>query len=331
MKTERRHELQKNELADQIAHGLEAARPYSRLLGAVLLAIVVLVGGYSAWAARQSRRQQQAWDQYFAALDMSQQTLVATDPALDKARNQLSDLAEKYPGTPVAYWAGVVAAELELDRGTKLLLNDKPQAKDHITRALDGFRTVLNGAPQGPLPERALFGLARAHESLGQLEEASREYSKLVKDYPNAPYVPFSKERIEDLKRTSTKQLYDWLASYQPRRPLANEPGTPGKRPEFSTENLGGEPDFKIPSVVDEKLPSAGKTDGGIELPKGSSLEGAISPPQDVRLDVLDNKGASTKIGDDQPGSQPPADKTTTEQPEPRPQKIPASPKGAGK
>ena len=329
MKTERRHELQKNQLADQLSHGIEAARPYTRLLGAVLLAIVALVGGYAAYSARQSHKLQQAWDQYFAALEQASQVSGPTDPAIDKARNQLTDLAEKYAGTPVGYWSALVAAELELDRGEKLLLSDKPLAKDHLTRAVDQFRTVLSNAPQGPLPQRALFGLARAHESLGDLEKARDEYDKLAKQYPTGPYAEVAKQRAEDLNRDETKKFYDWLASYQPSKSMSKEPGIPGQKQDFSLDNLGSEPGSRLPSVVDDALPSAnGKSDQGLSLPPISdALKGAPAIPgaDQPQADVLDsgNEPPSSELpGSEQalPGVESPTAKDSPEPPATSPQ-----------
>ena len=71
MKTERRHELQTNVLADWLGHRTEAIRPYFIYIvmgGVALLVVAIVVTIASNW---QLARSSEGWADYFAAASAS--------------------------------------------------------------------------------------------------------------------------------------------------------------------------------------------------------------------------------------------------------------------
>jgi hypothetical protein len=56
MKTERRHELQTNQLADSLAHWIEAVRPYSRAGLALVVAVAVSIFAWGYLSVSNSRQ-----------------------------------------------------------------------------------------------------------------------------------------------------------------------------------------------------------------------------------------------------------------------------------
>ncbi|HEX3727759.1 MAG TPA: hypothetical protein VHV08_16015 [Pirellulales bacterium] len=264
MKTERRHELQTNQLADSLARLIESAKPYSRAGLALLVAIVVVVFAWFFMAHQSNSRVAQGWDEYFAALE----------PSNRDAREQLNDISVRYAGTPVAEWARLVLADLQLDNGTNQLLVQKKDARDELRQAAEKYRGVLLEARLPAVRQQATFGLARAHEALGtpdSLEEARKEYRSIGQQWPDCAYAAAGESRANDLDQASTKNFYDWLAKYEPPAPLTKEPGIPGARPEFLKDSL--DDGVKLPSATDGAAAPA-TTDqvelGGEEAPAGS-------------------------------------------------------------
>ncbi len=218
MKTERRHELQTNVLADSLAHWIEAIKPYGRAILAGGIALVVAIFAWGYVSTQNTRRQSEGWNEYLLAESNR-------DPQL------LSEVAQRYPGTMVAHWSRLTAADLELNAGTNQLLADRTAARNQLKDAVDGFSSLLLETIEPTILQRATYGLARAQEALGELEKARAEYSSLAEKWPTGPFAQAAKSRLDDLDQLSTKQFYDWLASYEPPAPLSKEPGTPVRGP----------------------------------------------------------------------------------------------------
>src|SRR5262245_25168883 len=108
MKTERRHELQTNALAQNLAHWIEAAKPYSKAGLAVLVAVLVGLFSWGFISAQNNRRASDGWNQLYKAMSMSK-----PDP-----RDDLADLAEQYAGTNVGEAARLMMADFDLTDGT---------------------------------------------------------------------------------------------------------------------------------------------------------------------------------------------------------------------
>jgi hypothetical protein len=282
MKTTRRHELQTNELADSLAHWIEAIKPYSRAALALVVALVVLIFAWSYFSAQSSRRNAEGWNEYFDAF-------ATRDP-----REPLAEISSRYAGTPVSEWARLALADVQLEDGTTRLFVEKKDGRDELVLAAEKYQAILVESRQTTLLERATFGLARAHEALAKpesLEKARKEYRSIAQQWPNSVYASIAEKRADDLDRQATKGFYDWLAAYEPPRPLAKEPGTPGVRPDFLKDPLEG---------AGLQLPSA--TDGNASLPK-FDLDPSGAPP------AGDAPDADTKT-DSEPPSEPSGDKT---------------------
>lgn len=259
MKTERRHELQKNQLADSLAHWIEAVKPYSRAALALVVAAVVAIFAWGYLSNQNSRRAAEGWNAYFSAIS-------SRDP-----RPELTDIAARYAGTDVSTWARLTLADIQLDDGTARLFVEKKDARDELRKASELYRAVLLDSREPMVQDRATFGLARAHEALGTpetLAEARKEYRSIGEKWPNSPYVQDATARANDLDKASTKNFYDWLAAYEPPRPLGTEPGVPGAKPDFLKDPLEGS-SVKLPSAIDDTTPLPKLGDEPAETPAG--------------------------------------------------------------
>ena len=56
------------------------------------------------------------------------------------------------------------------------------------------------------------MGLAKARESLGDLEQARRGYEAVANEYPLSPMANLATEHADDLAQDKTKAFYNWFA-----------------------------------------------------------------------------------------------------------------------
>lgn len=240
MKRERRHELQHNVLADWLGGVIEVVKPYSTAILALLL-LGILAFGVFAWQAKVSATHSaRAWDDFHVAF-------TSGEPS------DLDDVAEKYPGTDVAHWAAVVAADVYLNEGCQQLFSSKASASQELRKAVENYKQVLKESRVSALRERATFGLARAYEALagtrqseGELDKAAQQYQEVVKSWPNGAYAPVATQRLKDLQQQEIKAFYDKFATWEPKPAYSPPMPTPDGRDPLDLGGLreGSVPDF---------------------------------------------------------------------------------------
>ena len=95
--------------------------------------------------------------------------------------------AQTYAGTPAAEWAEVFAGDTALMVGTNKILTDKKVGIEYLTQARDLYAEALKTLTIPGAREQAMFGKARAMESLiqnkAQLDEAIAAYQELNKKF----------------------------------------------------------------------------------------------------------------------------------------------------
>lgn len=213
-------ELEGNALADGIGSVIDAVRPHLRAIG---LAAVGLLLAAVAWMWMQQQRaalEARSWDDYLLAVR-------PVDPAA------LAEVITAHPGTAAAGWARLWQAELSLDEGAQLLFVDRARATSKLQDAATFYGDVLAARPSGLLAERATFGLAKANEALGKIEEAIAGYEAVVKEHPEGLLAGPGRQRIAALQGAGAREWYDWFAAQRiapPAAPSAEGPilGLPG-------------------------------------------------------------------------------------------------------
>mgnify|MGYP007007428104 FL=1 len=108
MKSERRHELEQNVLADWAGDVIASTKPYANLiLGGLLHITIVAVGG--TLLVRKSRAEAaRAWEDFYPAM-------------INGSFSDLNDVAENYRGTSAAHWALVMVGDLRLNENAAVL------------------------------------------------------------------------------------------------------------------------------------------------------------------------------------------------------------------
>ncbi len=297
MKTERRHELQHNELADWLGVTLAKVQPYSK----VLLGIAILLGAgafASTYLGGQNKQADEAaWAAYFRALDSG-----------DLA--SFGDMATNYPGTSAAAWAQVATGDVKLATSLREFFADRAKAKEELTKAREAYEGALKSANGNEmLEQRARFGLAQSLESLGELDQAISQLDEIVKRWPTSPVGVSANSRLQQLRNPQTKEWYTWFAEQKPAKsPLSDStfmndlPNLPEK-PDLTVPQPGqlipGGETTPAPTGTDPAAPAA-----GLDLPElGSGVSGG-STSSDT------NEAPATDLPADLPGAETPSAET---------------------
>lgn len=306
MKTERRHELETNVLAQQLGRSIDNVRPYSSTITLVLVVGVVVVLAVLYITRQSARSAAEAWTNYYHA------TADGTDVDL------LEQTVKEHPNTPVSDWAQLAIADYSLNRGTALLLRDKSGAKTQLTEAAEQYRELSTNARVDEVRQRALFNLGLAYESLGQTDEAVEAYESV-----EGVLAEVAKTRAEAAKKNEVKDFYDWFVKAEPATPFLPEHGlAPGERPAFDVESPDDSP-FRLPANITDSLPGT----GDVELPS------AFDPPTSTpapEAPATEPEAAETPADAEAPvaetpAADAPAPETPAEAQEPAATEAPAS------
>lgn len=218
MRSDRRHELEENDLADTTAAVIERLRPH---LTALAAAGVLLVGAAAAWtlvAARREASRAESWDACATAIT-------------ERSAAGLADVIRRYPGSPAASWAQLMLADSASGEGSRLVFTDKPRGRERLAAAEQAYGGLLAERPVGLVAERATFGLAKVRESLGNLDEARRGYEAVVAEYPASALRGIAEQRIAALSRPAARQWYAWFDEQKPESSAAAPAAAPGSEP----------------------------------------------------------------------------------------------------
>jgi tetratricopeptide (TPR) repeat protein len=228
MKSEDRHKLQQNELADWIGRTYQVIKPYSNAILAVVLLVVVGTVLWSWWNRQSASEASAGWDQIFTALGNGH---IA----------ELGEIADQYPNGEIGLWAIVISGDIHLAKGCGQLFTNKASASQELQKAQEEYAKVYKKARNPQLREQAIFGLARTYEALsgtrqsqGEIDKAISSYRELVEKWKDGPYYAWAKERLRDLDTTDAKTFYDKFAHYDP-QPKVSPPLTP---PAFDSKSL---------------------------------------------------------------------------------------------
>lgn len=261
MKSERRHELQQNLLADWLGRQIQAIKPYQNVILLVVAAVFVVAALYGWWSRQTGRTAAEAWGRLIEA------TLLSGAGELNPT--EYVAVEEQYPNTAAADCAAVVAGDLHLTYGCDLLFVNKATANQELRKAEENYSRVLEHSRVASLRERATFGLARAAEARGDLEKAMAYYEQIPRDWPEGAYVEASRRRLADLKRPATQAMYDRFAKFDPKPAFSDAPGTPGQRPAFDLDSLPED------GPVFQPATPFGPPPGGVRPPTVPSEESA--------------------------------------------------------
>jgi hypothetical protein len=291
MKAEKRHELEKNELADWIGEHIEAAKPYAPTIGIVLvggtlaaLLAIYLLGTSGTAAAR-------AWSSYFTAVN-------ERDPEIP-----LEQFVKELPDTPASLWAEQTLGDINLIQGSQALFSNREEAKKLLDKA-EASLTKVNAEAKNPmLQARAKLSLAKLYEAKCLPEKAKAFYEEVVQLEKDSAIGKLAQQGVKRMSDPRDVELLAWFAEQKPRRPAAGMGG--GGMPGLPSD-LPARPDLSLPGLGTSPSDPATGTGAGL------NLEGlGTDKPAEPKLEFPkpdDSKPAETK-----PVETAPAETPTTE------------------
>ncbi len=275
MKAEERHKLERNALADWIGQTITDIKPYSRAIFTAVVLLLLAIVAAVVWPKIRDRASDSAWQTFYTA-------------TASGSLAQLEGIAEEYPGTPVANWALVLAADARLANACQQLFTDKAAAAPELRKAIEQYSTVIAQSREPELRERALFGRARAYEAVsgtqqaeGDLPKAIADYEQVAEKWPDGPFTPMAQEQAKRLKSPATKAFYDKFAAYTPKRPVSKALEDAGKQLPFDTSSLPDEGPAELSKMLnlgDLKVKGATGTEKGNEGKGDAEKKQAVNP-----------------------------------------------------
>ena len=277
MKSERRHELQHNALADWLVRSYEAIQPYGNTIFSVLALVLLVLAGWLWWTRQSANDRVTAWGDLFQAQNTG-----------DAAT--LNEIAAKYQGSEAANWAALASANLSLASGAEQLFHNKSTATQDLNKAADGYQKALKESQQPELRQQATFGLAQAYEGLcgtqqADLDKAVKTYEILVREWPNSAFAKAAQRRLDELKQPATKAFYDQLAKYEPKPALPGETDASGKLLNFDSKAIPEPGTITLPTL-----------DGSAESKPAESKPAESKPAEskDAAAEKADTKPAES-------------------------------------
>jgi hypothetical protein len=269
MNSERRHELQQNALADMLGTQIRRIEPYNKLIAvgiALLIVAAVSIGLYRS-AAVGTRS-----DATFELLQNSG----SGDP------EALGVVGERYSDTTAGALAKLLQADALLAAGINGLFNDREETLNQLGDAVKRYSEVAGSTKDTLIRSRANFGLARAQESLGDVEKAIAAYNTVVSIGESEAITKVAQQRIDMLKGPLSQEFFAWFEK-QDFKPA--DPSLPPALP--SGVSLPDLPDLSLPEVSPLNVPA--------EL-KGEAAEG--DAPGEIGLPEDDATSAESAAGE---------------------------------
>lgn len=235
MKSEHRHELQRNDLGQLALR----AQPWFEQHGMQLvvgLAIVLVAVAIGLYVMSQPKADAEGWGRLTAA----------------QSFDEFGAVADKYSDSLAGVWARLRMAELSLEDGVSGMFTNRDLGQEDLKKAQENFEAVLKSKVSVPdaVEQRAMLGLARCQEAMsdGDVEAALATYRKLL-DRQGSIYEPFVKQRVKELETGGAKEFYAWFHSQKPKPPDFRKPkdGTPDASMLPGSSLPGELPDVSLP------------------------------------------------------------------------------------
>jgi len=268
MKTQRRHELQTNKLADQIGVYLQMVRPYQKQILYGVVAVAVAGAAVLYLSGQQQARAGASWADYFVAM-------------VEQRPEALDEVARLHSGSPAALWARQAAGDMKLMTGASLLYRDRKEAFKNLRDAEKDLLAVEREAAGYPmLLQRARYGLAQTYESLCEVEKARDYFKKVASAEPNSALGNLAQRRHDQLAGRETERWFAWFEKQEPKPPAGAMPAD-GREPQVPFD-LGDLPDRPDSSFPQPPVPAGESSAMPVELtpPATTAPEEPATEPQ---------------------------------------------------
>ena len=279
MSSERRHQLEHNELAVWLAKVNKAIEPYSKLIAVGIIVLVVVLVSWSFLSSEGLAKRSDA-------------TLQLIQAANKGDAEVLMLVSDTYPDTKAGSWARLYQGQQLLAEGMEQLYQDRDAAEILLTDAKQALLSAAASGSDALLASRAHYGVAQACEALGEIDDAKEAYGRVIAVNESEEMVNRASDRVAALDKPETKDFLAWFGEQDFSAP---DPAAP---PPLPTGNaLPPVSDFEPPTLDlglgggDTKTP-----EGGLELP-----EGVTAPDEKGGEESSDNPPAEAEAQTEQP------------------------------
>jgi len=255
-KTDRRHQLQQNELVRLIQQTSEATKAYLPIIGGAITLVVVVGLVYYFVAGRTDEQLGIISNEYIEAVETGRQ-------------NKLIDLTNKETDSPIPIYALMSIADLQLSNGSSLqsIMLRRDAVRKNLNQAIGNYTDVADRTDDVLLKQKAIYNRARAREILAFITPASpsdktsliararADYQEIIDTWKDSFYANRAEKQLKLLNEKNTDNLAStagflaWLPDYKYKSIFTG--GGTGS----SVESLPYYPEImKLPKTIEEAL-----------------------------------------------------------------------------
>lgn len=252
MKSKRRHEMQTNWLANWIGTKIEKVKPHANLILLGVLGVVALIVAVAYFINRGKQQTAKEWGGY---------TIEANKRERDPVK--LTKVAQSDPDSPAHLWALQAAADTHRAKGVNLLYEEREEGLKELEASIKLYEEILKRSDDDFLQRRARYALAKALESSGDIDAATKHYTELKS---SAGDYAIGKDAERQLARLrDQKEFYTSFAEFKPSDPADS----------VGFEPLPDRPDISFPG---DSLPLPERPDVSFPEDSGSTSGGEFQP-----------------------------------------------------
>lgn len=239
MNSERRHELQENELASVIDRINAKIEPYSKPIAAIVAIAFIGLLGWGFYSSLQAEHRSDA-------------TYQLIEGSVRGDSETLATVAATYPDTPMAAWARLYQGSQKMGAGINALFTSRDEAEELLNEASSAYEEALSLSDDTLIQSRAHYGLARIAESLGKTDEAIAHYEATMDAGESVEMMTESQQRIKLLSKPAAKNFLAW---FDEQDFTTADPSLPPSLP--SDQMLPDLPDLNFPDFEMSGPPAA--------------------------------------------------------------------------
>ena len=247
MKSEERHQLEKNDLAEWVVQTYERWQPHWPYLVGGIVLVAAALWFVNHRQASQAQQLHAAWNAYFDA---------------EGTRNveALRSLVDLYPDSSVAPLAQKRVADFRFADGKKLLLTDRGEALRLLDDAANIYQELSASPAASDIVRRqAQLGLALAQETTGALAKAKETYESVSQSFPGTEEAARAEQRLKKIELPEAAEFYDQLAAFKAPEPTTDLPKPKGGLPELpapkAQKSMPDAPLISLPGLEDVPTP----------------------------------------------------------------------------
>ncbi len=215
MNSDRRHQLENNDLAEKVLAFFDKIQPY---ITPVLLGILVCFVAYLGLIVYQNNQ-----NQYSATV------CDGIYSNLDNAA-KLEEIGQS-AGAGLGDWAFTLAGNTRLINASRSLPDNKAAAIVELEQAESDYSTVTKVANAEEVLQMAMYGLARTYEQRAAIDptkadyikKAAETYTSLAKKWPAGMYAKLSTSRAAALSDETVVKLLADYSKYEKTQPEAGQ------------------------------------------------------------------------------------------------------------